>query len=135
MVKYQNGNKHGEGYEQEYIDAYLCLSNAILSAKKMTKSDVNITGLTNKRDSVKKALIVAKKELEGKINKTENKKNKVGFFSSDEDNGYGLSKSYTSRIEPDEIDDSLAKVDVTDMNDVMFQSMKNMVKNQNNGTI
>ena len=66
-VKYQNGNKHGEGYEQEYIDAYLCLSNAILSAKKMTKSDVNITGLTNKRDSVKKALIVAKEELEGKV--------------------------------------------------------------------
>lgn len=32
----------------------------------MTKSDVNITGLTNKRDSVKKALIVAKEELEGK---------------------------------------------------------------------
>ena len=65
-IKFQNGNKHGEGYEQEYIDAYLCLSNAILSAKKMTKSDVNITGLTNKRDSVKKALIVAKEELEGK---------------------------------------------------------------------
>lgn len=67
-VKYQNGNKHGEGYEQEYIDAYLCLSNAIMSSKKMTKSDIDMTGLTNRRDSVKKALVAAKEELEGKAN-------------------------------------------------------------------
>lgn len=65
-VKYQNGNKHGEGYEQEYIDAYLCLSNAILSTKKMTKPDIDITSLINMRDSVKKALIAAKEEFEGK---------------------------------------------------------------------
>lgn len=44
-------------------------------------------------------------------------------------------KKFEKSLEPDEIDDSLAKVDVTDMNDVMFQSMKNMVKSQNNGII
>lgn len=64
--KFQIGNKHGEGYEQEYIDAYLCLSNAIISLKKMTKPGMDITILTSRRDSVTKALLAAQKELDWK---------------------------------------------------------------------
>lgn len=44
-------------------------------------------------------------------------------------------KKFEKSLEPDEIDDAMTKTDVTDMNDIMFQSMKNMVKSQNNGTI
>lgn len=65
-LKYQNGNKHGEGYEQEYIDAYICLSNAISKLNMMTESDIEVTSLTSKRDSIKSALLAAKEEFEMK---------------------------------------------------------------------
>lgn len=41
-------------------------------------------------------------------------------------------KKFEKSLEPDEIDDALAKYDVTDMSDLMFESMKGIVKNANN---
>lgn len=67
-AKYKVGNMHGEGYEQGYIDAYLYLSNAITSSKKMTRAGVNMAELTTMRDSIKKKLISAKEEFEEKAN-------------------------------------------------------------------
>lgn len=67
-IKFEIGNKHGEGYEREYIEAYRCLSNAIISSQKMTNSNIDMASLTNKRDSVKKALLAAKEELDEKAN-------------------------------------------------------------------
>ena len=34
-------------------------------------------------------------------------------------------KKFDKSIEPDEIDDALAKSDITDMNDIMFKMMQN----------
>lgn len=41
-------------------------------------------------------------------------------------------KKFEKSLEPDSIDDALASYDITDMNDIMFQSMKDIVKNMNN---
>ena len=41
-------------------------------------------------------------------------------------------KKFEKSLEPDKIDDALASYDITDMNDIMFQSMKDIVKNMNN---
>ena len=41
-------------------------------------------------------------------------------------------KKFEKSLEPDSIDDALANYDITDMNDLMFQSMKDIVKNSNN---
>ncbi len=41
-------------------------------------------------------------------------------------------KKFEKSLEPDAIDDALADYDITDMNDIMFQSMKDIVKNSNN---
>ena len=44
-------------------------------------------------------------------------------------------KKFEKSLEPDKIDDALAKYDVTDMSDLMFESMKDIVKNSNNQII
>lgn len=41
-------------------------------------------------------------------------------------------KKFEKSLEPDEIDDALAKYDITDMSDLMFDSMKNIVKDSKN---
>lgn len=41
-------------------------------------------------------------------------------------------KKFEKSLEPDEIDDALAKYDITDMNDIMFNTMKENIKNSNN---
>lgn len=41
-------------------------------------------------------------------------------------------KKFEKSLEPEAIDDALANYDITDMSDLMFQSMKDIVKNQNN---
>lgn len=65
-AKFELGNQHGEGYEKEYIDAYNGFTNAIKSSQKITKTDSDYSGLSTKRDSVKKALLTAKEELDAK---------------------------------------------------------------------
>lgn len=39
-------------------------------------------------------------------------------------------KKFDKSLEPDNIDDALAKVDITDMNDIMFKMMKNISNNK-----
>lgn len=39
-------------------------------------------------------------------------------------------KKFEKSLEPDNIDDALAKADITDMNDIMFETLKNSVKNK-----
>ena len=41
-------------------------------------------------------------------------------------------KKFEKSLEPDEIDDALAKYDITDMSDIMFKSVKDIVNNVNN---
>lgn len=41
-------------------------------------------------------------------------------------------KKFEKSLEPDEIDDALAKYDITDMNDILFNTMKEAIKNSNN---
>ena len=41
-------------------------------------------------------------------------------------------KKFEKSLEPDAIDDALANYDITDMNDIMFKSMKEITKNLNN---
>ena len=38
-------------------------------------------------------------------------------------------KKFEKSLEPDSIDDALASYDVTDMNDILFKSMKDIVEN------
>lgn len=44
-------------------------------------------------------------------------------------------KNFTPSLENSEIDDALAKADITDMNDVMFRAFNVQSKNRNNGLI
>ena len=44
-------------------------------------------------------------------------------------------KNFTPSLENSEIDDALAKADITDMNDVMFRAFNLQSKNRNNGLI
>ena len=41
-------------------------------------------------------------------------------------------KKFEKSIEPDSIDDVLASYDITDMNDITFEAMKSIIKNQQN---
>lgn len=41
-------------------------------------------------------------------------------------------KNFTPSLENSEIDDALAKADITDMNDVMFRAFNVQSKNRNN---
>ncbi len=41
-------------------------------------------------------------------------------------------KKFEKSLEPDSIDDALANYDITDMNDIVFQSTKEIIKNANN---
>lgn len=41
-------------------------------------------------------------------------------------------KKFEKSLEPDEIDDALAKYDITDMNDILFKTMKDIVDSNAN---
>ena len=88
-TKYEIGKRHGEGYEQEFIDAYASLKKAIQAAKKLSKPSVNLQELTTQSDSVKNALLAAKAELDDKA---------TYFAESDEDDAAEEFRNRSAKI-------------------------------------
>lgn len=63
-TSFDNGKKHGEGYEQNYIAAYNTIAKAIETSNKMTKPNPELSSLTDLQNSVRDSLKSAKKELQ-----------------------------------------------------------------------
>lgn len=60
------GDRHDEGYERHYIDAYKKYMEALAIAKKITENKPDTKNISLNRDKAKDALLKAKAELEAK---------------------------------------------------------------------
>ena len=65
------GEKHGEGYEQAFINAYSDYSYAIDISRKVTNEKINLKAIVQGKEKAKHALIIAKEELDKKANEFE----------------------------------------------------------------
>ena len=65
------GEKHDEGYEQAFIEAYSDYSNAIDISRKVKNEQIDIKAIIQAKEKAKQALITAKEELDNKANEFE----------------------------------------------------------------
>lgn len=66
------GDRHDEGYEASYIEAYEEYGKAIATVEKMTSDKLDMTSIIKNKEKAKKALLDAKAEFEAKAEDFEN---------------------------------------------------------------
>ena len=95
----EKGEKHDEGYEQAFIDAYIKYTQAIELSNSITMKKPNIRPIKEGQEKAKYVLGVAKEELDNKYK--EDLKNEMERFKNIELNNMRTeeNKKYVEKIE------------------------------------